>query len=87
MFFSKELICNLLLLYPEEEYINTMQFFLIFLIFLDQTLVQKKLYSKEWFMIDLLIFFFFGRFLALRSGFQLYLAQTFTLFQRVKLQR
>lgn len=47
MIFSKELICNLLLLYPEEEYINTMQFFLIFLIFLDQTLVQKKLYSKE----------------------------------------
>lgn len=83
MIFSKEFICNLLLLYPEEEYINTMQFFLIFLIFL----VQKKLYSKEWFMIDLLIYFFFGHFLALRSGFQLYLAQTFTLFQRVKLQR
>lgn len=62
MFFSKELICNLLLLYPEEEYINTMQFFLIFLIFL----VQKKLYSKEWFMIDLLIFFFFWSFSGLK---------------------
>lgn len=62
MIFSKAFICNLLLLYPEEEYINTMQFFLIFLIFL----VQKKLYSKEWFMIDLLIYFFFWSFSGLK---------------------
>lgn len=67
MIFSKELICNCLLPYPERDYIDTMQFFLIFLIFPDQSLVRNKLYSTEWFMIGLLFFVFFFSFSGLKD--------------------